>query len=94
MLSFNFLGSSTILIPLPPPPAEALTRIGYPIFFASLASEVIGRVGTPAFSASFLEVILSPIFLMTFPLGPIQMIPAFFTEFANPAFSDKKPYPG
>ena len=79
---------------MPPPPADALTRIGKPIFLASATREDFGRVGTPSFSQKFLELILSPIKTMVSEFGPIHLIPASFTFFENSAFSDKKPYPG
>ena len=89
--SFRSFLSVTTLIPFPPPPAAAFIRRGYPIFLASLSSEVIGRVGTLAFVASSLAFNLSPITEMTLGEGPTQIIFSLLTLLANSAFSDKNP---
>ena len=44
--------------------------------------------------AYFFDSILSPIIFIALGLGPIHINPDFSTNFANFAFSDKKPYPG
>ena len=77
--SFKSLALFTIRIPLPPPPAAALTKIGYPIELAFFGSEVIGRVGTFAFMAISFAVNLSPIFFIAFADGPTHLIFDFFT---------------
>ena len=81
-------------MPLPPPPAAALIRTGYPIVLAFLGSVVIGKVGTPAFCAISLAFSLSPIEVITLELGPTQIRPALITSLENFAFSERKPYPG
>ena len=67
--SFNSFLELTIFIPLPPPPALALSKTGYPISsLAVSASDSLltspsepGTVGTPNFFIIFLASILSPI---------------------------------
>ena len=83
--------SSTIRIPLPPPPAAALTNRGKPIDEKSFKLSDDGRVGTFAFWAIFFASILSPIASITSGEGPTQFIFASITALANEAFSDKKP---
>ena len=92
--SFKSFSLLTILMPFPPPPAAALIRRGYPIFFASLGFDVIGRVGTSALIARSFAFNLSPITEITFAEGPIQIIFSFLTFLAKEAFSDRNPYPG
>ena len=90
------------LIPLPPPPQEALSISGKPIFFAILTSSsglsgnilLAGITGTPASSAIFLALALFPNFSILSAVGPINFIPAKLHSFANSGFSDKRPYPG
>ena len=91
-----------ILIPLPPPPADALIITGYPIsleiLIASSAFSIKpmwpGTQETPASIAIFFEVILSPIDMIACALGPIKVISLSSSLLANSAFSDKNPYPG
>ena len=77
--SFSFL---TSFIPFPPPPADALIKIGYPIlkqiFFAS-SKELIfpsdpSMMGRPSFFAIFFASILFPIFFIISALGPINFM--------------------
>ena len=59
-------GDSTTLIPFPPPPADALTKTGYPIAFAASFMSVSGlisiegSIGTPALSNISFAESLSP----------------------------------
>ena len=97
--SFSF---HAMRIPFPPPPAVALSIIGYPISFAifTASSESLmmssypGTVFTPAFKAISLEVILSPIDSIAFESGPIKAMPCAFKYSQNFLFSDRNPYPG
>ena len=88
-------GSSSALLttrmPRPPPPADALTSTGYPVTAPGASS---GSTGTPASAASFLEMILEPMASIASAGGPIQVRPAACTARANPASSDRNPYPG
>jgi hypothetical protein len=81
---------STIFMPRPPPPAEALMMTGSPIrSTASSASwsfsmtPVPGRIGTPAFSIAARAETLSPMRRMISGCGPIQCRPHFFTTSAK-----------
>ena len=86
-------------MPIPPPPAAALTMTGKPIRSASAAaaaalvsgSRLPGATGTPACSIRFLARILSPICSMAAGSGPTQISPAASTWRAKPAFSARKP---
>src|SRR5277367_7119142 len=89
----------TILIPLPPPPSEALTRTGHPILSASffnttgswlspLNPGISGTVFAFLVKYSFAD-LLSPKTEIDSGEGPIQINPASITAFANPSFSDK-----
>ena len=86
-------------MPLPPPPAEAFSITGYPIwpeiFTASSASSIRpicpGTVLTPASCAIFFDVILSPIDSMAPAGGPTKATPAFSSASAKALFSDRKP---
>ena len=90
---------STIRIPLPPPPAAALIKIGKPtsmaLFFASLTSEIAssvpGTIGIWYFKAAAFADNLLPIISIASGDGPIKIKPAALTLLANSAFSDKKP---
>ena len=89
-------------MPFPPPPAEALIKIGKPIdsavFFASamsvIASSVPGTKGVLYFDTASLAASLLPMTSMASADGPIKVMPASSTWFANSAFSLKKPKPG
>ena len=91
-----------IRMPLPPPPADALSMTGQPISVAtckaccgeSNASVCPGTVLTLAVAASFFDSILSPMTSIARILGPIKRIPACSSACANSAFSDRKPKPG
>ena len=89
-------------MPLPPPPAEALIKIGNPIFSAMLFAVSIsvtapsepGTVGTLAFIISSRAADLFPICSMTLDDGPMNLIPFSSQSAANAGFSDRKPKPG
>ncbi len=89
-------------MPLPPPPAAALTITGKPssraISMALLSSVTTpllpGSTGTPAFCAVSRALALSPICLMLSGLGPMKRIPVELQISAKLAFSARKPYPG
>ena len=51
-------------------------------------------IGTPAAAIIFLASILEPMASIAATGGPTQVSPAAITSRANPAFSDRKPYPG
>ena len=69
-------------MPLPPPPPAALISTGKPIsldiFIASLISFIPvsepDTIGSPKLFAIFLASILSPIFLISSELGPMNLI--------------------
>src|SRR3979411_2693999 len=71
-------------MPLPPPPAAAFSRIGYPNFLATLAasfasangSVVPGTTGTPFATARVRAAVLLPIAAIASAGGPIQTSPA------------------
>ena len=89
-------------IPLPPPPAEALIKIGNPMFSAMLFAVSIsetapsepGTVGTPAFIISSRAADLFPICSIIFDDGPINLISFSSQSAAKLGFSDRKPKPG
>ena len=88
-------------IPLPPPPATALSITGYPICSpisksSSTEDKVLlpGIIGKPASFAVFLALTLSPIKSMIFESGPIKVNPFSLQILLNFAFSARKPYPG
>ena len=72
-------------MPLPPPPAEALIMIGYPIWLAIalasstelIAASLPGTVGTLAFFINAFAEILSPISCIFKIVGPMKVIPLF-----------------
>ena len=85
-------------MPLPPPPAVALTITGYFAFAAnSLAASmsstrsVPGVTGTPLAVMVFLAVALSPIFLIASAEGPINLIPWSVQISTKSARSDINP---
>ncbi|GBD90348.1 hypothetical protein BMS3Abin04_01065 [bacterium BMS3Abin04] len=98
----NSSSSLTKRIPLPPPPAEALSIIGKPILLAidkassTVFTELVapGTIGTSFLSIKLRAAVLLPISLTESEEGPIKAIPAFSTSSINSAFSDKNPYPG
>ena len=101
-LSSNSFSLNATRIPLPPPPADALTIKGYPIIFACLMALFIsgttskppGTTETPAAFAIFFDFILSPIDDIASLGGPIKVFPILLTSSLKFTFSDKKPYPG
>ena len=92
----------TALIPLPPPPAEALIITGNPILLEiliasssdSIAPPDPGMVGTFALFIVDTAVALSPIFSIISGEGPINFILCSEHIFENLAFSERNPYPG
>ena len=96
------LSTLTRRIPLPPPPADAFSIIGYPISFAmAFASAAFARTpslpgitGTPAALMVFFAWALSPIALIISELGPMNANPLSSQIFENSEFSARKPYPG
>ena len=95
--SINPEACSTTRMPLPPPPAEALTRTGNPISVAapttsrSSVTSTDGRTGTPAATIRRLAESLSPIAAITSGGGPTHVSPASITALAKPAFSERNP---
>ena len=90
---------STIFMPRPPPPAEALMMIGKPMRSTASSASLIGlddaraRAGSarpPSSIASRAET-LSPMRRMISGCGPIQLRPHCFTTSAKSAFSARKP---
>ena len=89
-------------MPLPPPPAAALSMMGKPISSAvRTASSTVftgpglpGITGTPAFLAAALASSLFPMRAMVSAEGPMNTSPAFSQARAKEAFSERKPYPG
>ena len=98
----NSSSLETILIPLPPPPKEALIITGYPILLASiLASSIFsirpslpGITGTFAFFIISLATDLFPIIFIVSLLGPMNLMLHSSHMLAKLAFSDKNPNPG
>ena len=97
MASSSSDGSATTRIPLPPPPAEALTSTGNPSDMAALptavrpASSTEGSVGTPAASMRRFDSSLEPIVSIASGEGPTQVIPEAITARAKLAFSARNP---
>ena len=95
-------GLLEILMPLPPPPDDALIITGKPISFAMArpssaawtGSLLPGTTGTPASIMVFRASDLLPILLIISALGPINAILHSAHSLANLAFSDRKPNPG
>ena len=91
--------ASTRRIPLPPPPAEAFSRIGYPAFPANAAisawpaaaPRIPGTTGTPAFSMSCRLPVFDPIAAIASGVGPTKVRPASRQARAKPAFSARNP---
>ncbi len=78
-------------MPLPPPPAAALTSTGNPTVPASFGSSEEGSVGTPASTAARLAASLSPMAATAWAGGPTHTSPAAATASAKAAFSERKP---
>ena len=97
-------GPATSRIPLPPPPAAALSMIGYPMeraYSLALASPPSGMgsfnpgtTGTPASMTLRRARVFSPISSIASGGGPMNRIPALAQARAKAAFSERKPYPG
>src|SRR5262249_28285329 len=95
-------GDRTSRIPLPPPPAAALSIIGYPTLAAmeaaswtdATADVVPGTTGAPAVSAATRALVLVPIIRIEEAGGPTRTSPARSIASAKSAFSERKPYPG
>ena len=96
--SVRSAGRSTRRIPRPPPPEEAFTNSGKPIW-AAWASASAGRstggdwrsTGSPACSAACRARILLPVSLSTAALGPTNVTPAEAQASARSGLSDRKP---
>ena len=91
--------SCTTRMPLPPPPADGLTRTGKPTSAApamrsssvSPGREMPGTTGTPKADTAALAAILSPIVSMAATGGPMKTMPGAFSAAANSAFSERNP---
>ena len=91
--SRSSLGSSTRLMPRPPPPATALTNSGYGSSFAastsvsrSVPGSTLLRVGTPAALAAAIARALLPVSVSTSLVGPMKVMPAFVHASASAGF--------
>ena len=96
--SARFFSSATLRIPLPPPPATALTNNGNPIFLDALISSVTSSdepedrsTGTFARVAAAIAFTLFPASSKTSELGPINVMPFSFAATASSGFSERKP---
>jgi hypothetical protein len=84
-------------MPLPPPPAEALSITGKPIFFAAAtASSVVsqrapGTMGTPAEAILSRAAVFEPSWRMALAGGPTNVTPARSQASAKSGFSLKNP---
>ena len=74
--------SATRRMPLPPPPATALTKSGNPISFDAFTSSLASaeesedfRTGTPARAAAAIAFTLLPASSSTSDLGPMNAMP-------------------
>ncbi len=67
-----------------------------PVAARSVSSESVapGSTGTPAASIIALASVFEPIDAMASGEGPTNVMPAVAQSRANPAFSDRNPYPG
>jgi hypothetical protein len=89
-------------MPLPPPPAAALSITGRPTARtdaaiaagSTLGASLPGTIGTLAALASRLAAALSPRRSITSAVGPMNTRPAASTARAKAAFSARKPNPG
>ncbi len=91
-------GRSTLRIPRPPPPEEAFTKSGNPIWSAWAAASpgplIAGdwhSTGRPAFSAACRARILLPVSLSTAAVGPTNVTPAELQASARSGLSDRNP---
>ena len=84
-------------MPLPPPPLEALSMTGKPIFFAAAtASSAVsqcapGVTGTPASDMSLRAAIFDPMRRMALAGGPMKVMPAASHASGSTGFSLRKP---
>ena len=103
--SYAFFSSSSLYatrMPFPPPPADALSITGYPIWFDIFIASCIvyinpsdpGTTGTPAFFIVSFALDLFPISSIISGFGPINFKPISSHIFAKLLFSDKNPKPG
>jgi hypothetical protein len=88
--------SRTSTMPLPPPPAEGLTRTGTMgpfrrTEFVAGSTGTSGTTGTPAAATVAFAAILSPIASIASGGGPMKTRPAAAQARANAAFSARKP---
>jgi hypothetical protein len=92
----------TSRMPFPPPPADGLISTGNPTpasAAVSSSSEIPGApapgtTGTLAAATAALARILSPMIAIAEAEGPMNATRALAHACANPAFSDRNPYPG
>ena len=94
----NSDSSATRLMPRPPPPATAFTKIGKPISFAAFRSSLGSAddledfsTGTPALDAAWMAFTLFPASSRTSWFGPMNAIPFSLAAFANSGFSERNP---
>jgi hypothetical protein len=80
---------STIRMPRPPPPADALTSTGNAVTSAGSVHD--GSVCTPASASSAFASSLLPMAAIAFGGGPTQTSPASITACAKAGFSERKP---
>ena len=91
------LAAFTRRIPLPPPPLDALSITGKPIFSAAAtASSVVshvapGTMGTPAALMRARAAVLLPICRIALAGGPMKAMPAFSHASGSAGFSLKNP---
>ena len=86
-------------MPLPPPPAEALSITGKPMSAAistawaasRMTSRWPGTVETPASRANRFDWILSPMAAMAWGFGPMKVTPASARAVAKASRSERKP---
>ena len=78
-------------MPLPPPPAAALTSTGKRMSSTGSSTAYAGTTGTPALTAISRAASLRPICSITAAEGPTSLIPAASTARANAARSERKP---
>ena len=99
MASSSIASSATARMPLPPPPADALTRTGRPTASAAARTPASvwsagvspGTTGTPARTISARAPSFEPMLAMASGGGPTNVSPASRHAAANAAFSDRKP---
>ena len=90
--------SATLRMPLPPPPATALTKRGKPICSAALISSLASAeelddlsTGTPALAAAAMAFTLFPASSKTLASGPMKAMPFSRAALASSGFSDRNP---